>query len=107
MKKCNKCLKIKQFNDFVKNKLQKDGYHYVCKNCRKEYNQKNQDNIKDYREKNKHKLYPQIQEWKLNNPERIKGLWKINNAKKTKEDIKLGNQKQNRRGPHGKPQHCK
>jgi hypothetical protein len=94
MKKCNTCLEIKSFQNFAKNKRQKDGHHYVCKSCRKEYNTNNQKNIKEYRENNKEKTKPQIQEWKKNNPKRVKELWKINNSKKTKEKIKLDNQKQ-------------
>jgi hypothetical protein len=94
MKKCKVCLETKSFLNFPKNKRQKDGYHYVCKNCRKEYNKSNQKNIKEYRETNKEKHKLQIQEWKKNNPKRVKELWKKNNSKKTKEKIKLDNQKQ-------------
>jgi len=94
MKKCNTCLETKPFQNFAKNKRQKDGHHYVCKSCRKEYNTNNQKNIKEYRENNKEKSKHQIQEWKKNNSERVKELWKINNSKKTKEKIKLDNQKQ-------------
>lgn len=33
MKECYKCRKVKEFNDFSKNKKSKDGYKYICKNC--------------------------------------------------------------------------
>jgi hypothetical protein len=93
MKKCNKCLEIKELCNFPKNKRQDDGFHYVCKNCRKKYNQINQENIKEYREKTKEITNLQIRNWRLNNPERVKELWQKNNSKKTKEEIKLNNQK--------------
>ena len=51
MKNCNKCLDAKNLTDFPKNKRQNDGYHYICKECRKKYNQINQKNIKEYRKK--------------------------------------------------------
>jgi hypothetical protein len=94
MKKCNTCLEIKSFSNFPKNKRQKDGYHYICKTCRKQYNILNRDKIKEYRENNKSTHQPQIKEWRKNNPERIKELQKKNNSKKTKEQIRLNNQKQ-------------
>ena len=87
-------METKSIQNFSKNKRQKDRHHYVCKSCRKEYNTNNQKNIKEYRENNKEKIKPQIQEWKKNNPKRVKELWKINNSKKTKEKTKLDNQKQ-------------
>lgn len=94
MKKCNTCLEIKLLSNFPKNKRQKDGYHYICKSCRKKYNTAHQKIIKEYRENNKEKIKNQIQKWKSDNPERVKELWRKNNAKKTKEKIKLNNQQQ-------------
>jgi hypothetical protein len=94
MKKCNKCLEIKELCNFPKNKRQNDGFHYVCKSCRKKYNQINQENIKGYREKTKETTNLQIQNWRLNNQERVKELWQKNNSKKTKEEIKLNNKNQ-------------
>jgi len=35
-KKCTKCAEIKSLEDFHKNALTKDGYHYWCKKCKNE-----------------------------------------------------------------------
>ena len=57
MKKCSKCKLEKPFEEFGKNKSQKDGLSHVCKKCRiinsKKYYITNIDNIKKYRENNK------------------------------------------------------
>jgi hypothetical protein len=35
-KKCNRCSKIKDISNFTKNKNNKDGYSYYCKECTKQ-----------------------------------------------------------------------
>lgn len=35
MKKCNKCKEVKEEEKFSKNKGNKDGYSYICKDCKK------------------------------------------------------------------------
>lgn len=94
MKLCNICKEEKNLHMFPKNKRQKDGHHYVCKLCRKLYNNENHTQIKQYRDNNKEKLYHQIKKWKDNNQERVKELSKIHNSKKSKEEIKQNNQNQ-------------
>lgn len=72
MKKCGKCQIIKEYNNFCKNKRYKDGFHDTCKQCRKQYNQENQDKIKQYNFNNieNKKLYSK--EYYQNNIEKIK-----------------------------------
>ena len=56
MKTCVKCNIEKTLNHFVKNKRQKDGYHYICKEC-----------YKIYKEQNKEKIQSKHREWLDNN----------------------------------------
>ena len=46
-KVCSECKIEYSLNNFHKNKCTKDGYHYFCKNCKR-----------DYYLKNKEKLFP-------------------------------------------------
>ena len=60
MKKCNKCLDIKNLTDFPKNKRQNDGYSNICKECKKckyiLHREKNIEYQKKYNQKNKEKI---------------------------------------------------
>jgi hypothetical protein len=79
MKTCTKCSLEKPLNNFVKNKRQKDGYHYICKPCHKLYKEQNKDKIQ-----NRHK------EWLNNNKEYISNYnkqYNINNFEKKKQSI--------------------
>jgi DNA-nicking Smr family endonuclease len=60
MKTCTKCNVEKSLENFVKSKRQKDGYHYICKECHKIYKENNKDTINQ-----KHKI------WLNNNKEYI------------------------------------
>ena len=53
MKKCYGCGKLKDYNEFGKNRTKSDGYHNPCKACMKEY-----DKIyrKVYYQKNKERI---------------------------------------------------
>jgi hypothetical protein len=87
MKTCTKCNKEKQLTSFVKNKRQKDSYHYVCKECHLLYKEQNKNTIKDkhkkwltnnkeyvqlynkkYNTENKQKKQDSINKWWNNNP---------------------------------------
>jgi len=48
MKKCKKCGKLKELDDFPKAKENKDGYSNSCSTCKSEY-------MKKYRSENKKK----------------------------------------------------
>jgi hypothetical protein len=48
-KVCSECKIEYSLNNFHKNKSTKDGYHYFCKNCKR-----------DYYLKNKEKLFPKV-----------------------------------------------
>ena len=48
-KKCTKCKEVKDFDEFSKDKRNKDGKQSRCKSCQKEYNIKNKDKNKDKR----------------------------------------------------------
>jgi len=91
MKKCNKCNKEKEFNDFYKKKIASDGYSNICVECRKEYNkekkvdiqtyylenkEQHQNNSKKYYQNNKEKHNLKSINWQKNNPEAKKQSYK-------------------------------
>jgi hypothetical protein len=97
MKKCNKCSKEKDFNNFYKKKTSNDGYNNICIECRKEYNKDKKEDIqnyylenkeqyqkssKKYYENNREKIFQNVNEWRLNNKEKVKtsiNKWNKNN----------------------------
>lgn len=60
MKLCSACGKSKELTEFNRDRSRDDGLYVYCKDCRKEYRQKNRDSIsaywKEYREKNRDDL---------------------------------------------------
>lgn len=52
MKKCTKCEEIKVFDEFHKNKKNRDGLSYICKKCRakveKEYQKTHAEELREY-----------------------------------------------------------
>lgn len=75
MKKCSRCGKIKELNEFGKRSQSKDGLRYSCKDCQKEYRQKNKDKIRKYKKeyylKNKDRRKAYLKEYYLKNKEYI------------------------------------
>lgn len=71
MKKCSTCKTNKSLSEFNKNKCRKDGYANRCKNCFKEYRTKNKDKIflmkQKYRNENKEKIAQTLADYYLNN----------------------------------------
>lgn len=78
-KKCPKCKKIKDCNEFPRNKSRKDGLYVYCKDCSKVLSKK-------YRLKNPEKCYQAIRRWQKRNPEKLK-LTMHNAALKTKREV--------------------
>ena len=74
MKKCSKCKIEKGFDSFNKSKSNKDGLHYVCKDCRKK-ERINKDDIKnknnEYYKNNKDILLIKNKEYRLKNKEKL------------------------------------
>lgn len=80
LKTCTRCKVEKPFVEFGKNRRQKDGYHYWCKSCSKEYRR----NYSDYAEVRKENRLARIEsepgyherllsatrEWDRTHPER-------------------------------------
>ena len=89
MKKCNKCLDIKNLTDFPKNKRQNDGYSNICKECKKckyiLHREKNIEYQKKYNQKNKEKIstYNNFyqKEYRKHNKEKISTYRKHNKEK--------------------------
>ncbi len=71
MKKCNSCGELKPYTEFDKNKRNKDGYCFWCKNCHKQYNKQyyhdNKEKLKQYYHDNKDK----IKQYRIDNKEKI------------------------------------
>jgi hypothetical protein len=65
MKKCPKCKKEKDFNDFHKHKRSKDGLACRCKEC-------SLDDKKEYYEKNKEKVREKVKNYREANLEKVK-----------------------------------
>jgi hypothetical protein len=76
-KKCRKCQKIKNIEEFALAKTCKDGRRQTCNDCRSkklaEWYQKDKENIqvkrRPYREKNKEKINENTKQWKRDNKE--------------------------------------
>jgi hypothetical protein len=91
-KVCYKCNIEKLLSNFVKNKRQKDGYHYVCKECHKLYKENNKDIIKEkhkiWLDNNKEYTSNYNKQYTLINPEKKKqsiNTWYKNNPNYHKE----------------------
>lgn len=76
-KKCSKCKKIKPISEFCRNRGNKDGLHYQCKECERKVRKENLNNYKEY-QKN----------WKKNNPEYYKNYYINNREKLNKRSLK-------------------
>ena len=63
MKRCSHCIGILSLENFGKNKSQKDGLDYVCKNCIKEYRKK-------YYWKNINKIKERVKEYYQKHPQK-------------------------------------
>ena len=74
-KKCSTCGKIKTLNSFSKNKNEKDGFHYRCKDCAKKYYENNKEYLiahtKAWRALNKEHLKLYNKKYNLENKEKI------------------------------------
>lgn len=63
-KKCFKCFEIKNIEEFNKNKSKKDGVNGICKLCHSDYRRNHYLN-------NKEKVLNQVNEYRINNSEKI------------------------------------
>jgi hypothetical protein len=101
MKKCTKCLVEKSFDEFHRQKISKDGFRNICKDCRKStdisYREKNRDRINEYMKKyskdNFDKIKSKSDRWRIENRERYNqrgNNWKKANKswRKTNRDYK-------------------
>jgi hypothetical protein len=84
MKTCSKCKEEKELDNFPKNKLKIDGYHYQCKLCvkntSKKYYQNNKEKkikyLKQYQNISKDQIKKYQQSWYLDNKENLKNEYK-------------------------------
>jgi hypothetical protein len=92
MKKCFRCKEEKSFEFFCKNKRIGDGYSQQCKECSKEYHNKNRDLIlerqKEYYNENKDIVKERQKEYRDDNKEIIKELGK-EYYRKNREEISI------------------
>lgn len=73
MKKCSGCKEWKSYEEFSRNKRNKDGLQYKCKSCNKSYRLKNSasiaDYLKEYYEENKEAITDYKKEYYSENRE--------------------------------------
>jgi len=91
-KKCSKCKKVKNLDDFSKRRNSKIGLSYWCKGCCRKYRKENKEKYKEYYKKyyqeNKEKLNKQIKKYRQKNKEKYKEYHKKYD-KDNKERIKI------------------
>ena len=100
MKKCNKCGKIKSFDEFYKRNTSKDGYRNECKVCLSDVHKNNYENNKDtikkkskkYREENKNYYTEYNKQYKETNKE-ILSEYQKKYREENKDNIKENNKK--------------
>jgi len=82
MKTCSKCNNLKDFENFYKGKLYKDGYRNICKQCIKKYKELNKEvnreYLKNYKEVNKESLKIKNKKYREENCDKII-KWKESN----------------------------
>lgn len=96
MKKCYKCLILKDVSSFDKLSKSKDGLRFDCKECRRLYQLEKKEQIssyqKQYREKNKARLFEARKNYRENNKKVIalkKKEYAINNREKLRNKGRL------------------
>lgn len=70
-KKCTKCGDVKPLDAFLKSKISKDGKRPQCKECDKNYRNKNKERRRKYIEKNKDHIKNQRKEYYDNNKDNL------------------------------------
>jgi hypothetical protein len=94
MKKCNKCNKEKEFNNFYKKKTASDGYSNICIECRKEYNKEKKVDIQTYYLENKEQYQNNSKKYYQNNKDIVKqnvNIWQKSNPFLVKDYLKKWN----------------
>ena len=88
-KECGRCKEVKTLDNFSKTKSNWDGLNNTCKQCQKEYREKNKERInqknREYWAKNKDRLNAQRRERRKNNPQEVREVqrkWYWNNHKR-------------------------
>ena len=95
MKICNKCKDLKNFENFYKGKLYKDGYRNVCKQCTKKNEEENKEvkkeYLKKYKELNKENLKIKNKKYREENSDKIIKWRETNNSyfKQYRQDNKI------------------
>ena len=117
MKTCTKCKEEKPFSEFHKDRTTKDGLHFQCKACKKEYNRKykkeNKELIREsnrkYHQENKVLIIENKRKYRKNLPA---GVYKITNTINGKIYVGestgypsrfIGHKTKLKRGLHGNP----
>lgn len=91
MKRCTRCKKIKNYDEFCKKSASLDGLNRWCKNCEAEYK-------KQFKEKNPEKVNKWKRDWEKNNREKYlknkREMYHTEKHKKTRQEYILKNKHQ-------------
>lgn len=94
MKQCSKCKELKPIEKFGKDKRNRDGLRSQCKDCKRLYNRRYEENHRDERNEKRRqigKLYrlthrdvekTRLQNWKDSNPEKVKARKTFDRARR-------------------------
>lgn len=78
-KRCNQCGEHKDYSEFNKHSIMKDGYASICKICKRSNDKEYRDNNielkkqrdRKYYKENKDKVYKRIKEWRVENKHKL------------------------------------
>lgn len=93
---CSKCLILKPFTDFYKNKKSKDGLRSSCIKCGNEYKLSNKNKIKEQIKEYNKKRKEQKKEWATKNKTKVaesRKKWLLNNKEQRSDYLKKYNKK--------------
>lgn len=91
-KTCIRCGIEKVYSDFYVNRTRRDGRQQICKECSKQFNIQNKEQMYEYQIKNKERIATNKQEYRKKNKKKLKNAnakWYAENSEKVKENVKL------------------
>jgi hypothetical protein len=88
---CSKCYTSKSIHKFCKDKSQKSGLSSQCKDCRKQYNDKNKERRQKHYQENKEFISLKNKEYREKNKEKLNRYYKKHRKKRNEQSIQWAN----------------